>query len=93
MSKKEFMRRISGMKNPKLEEHSSDRGWKMANMYWIIWDKSNLRNKFELPGVLLKTQHPSKMDLDNYIKREDQHRKKYNKWLHEYLKSRNVEAE
>ncbi len=76
--KKEFIERVSKMKNPKIKE-SCDNGYE--NLAFYIYDKENFADKFTTSAVRWrwKGRYPEK--LEDYYKREAKFRQKIERWF------------
>jgi hypothetical protein len=84
MNKKEFFDKISTMQNPIIEEHEDD-NWEFLNVYWVVSDSRNFKNKFITPWVRLTHGEYAKGIVNNYNKRVIKYRKQYERWLEEYF--------
>lgn len=81
-TKKEFMVYVKQFEEPYLNE-SSDSYYDLLNMSFTVYDRNWLNKKIYLPGC--KLLRATQEHIDEYYKREEELRKKYNAWLNEAL--------
>jgi len=90
-TKKQFMEYIQYFEDPYLEEGSEHGG--LINRWFIVNDRKDwLNKKLILRGCKLYSGF-SNEDLDNYDRKEEKLRVKYNKWLEEAKRVRDGNTE
>jgi len=79
MTKKEFIKRIKKMEHPVMQFGSTD--YPFLNLYCSVFDKKNLKNKFQAFYCRLSRNEYYRNDLEPYYEREYKLQSSFSTWL------------
>ena len=82
MNKSDFIAKVKSMKQPFIEESSSE-NWEFTNCFWIIKDRTNFKNSFCTPLVKLTSMEYFDNNIQDYYNRKKAFEKKYDRWFKE----------